>query len=133
MTGLGTAAVAELARVPVRLAQTFDEAGMVRPERGQGGRRTYDLESALAVMVLAELRERGVGPKKLRRVAAALPADLMDMEFAVFDGRTLRTCGYAETLLSLVKPLVGPLWVVALEDKQRRLRLAVVGDLPPVQ
>lgn len=130
---LGTAQVAELAGVSRRTAQVWDERGLVRPWRGKRGEqvvRAYGQREALAVMVLADLRARRLGVGQLKVAAAALERgrpDLETAEFLIFDGRMFYCRNGADAAIALVAALPAPMWLVAMEDKQRRVRLASAG------
>lgn len=122
----GTRTVAELARVTVRALQWWRELGMLEPTRvthGDQALLVYDSRQTLAAMVVADLRQRGVALRELVKAAITLPADLDEPEFLVFDGKTFHDCAEAESALGIAVAQ-GPVWVVELEGKRRRMRIA---------
>lgn len=116
-----TAEVAELAGVSLRQLQVWEEKSVAIASRS-GRARTYSLSQALFVIVLAEIRRRGISFQRLRRLSAAL-RELVDDHgpigqrppthqhaFILTDGRQVqladspnKTC---ELVLNFSRPIV---------------------------
>ena len=69
-----TAEVAKLAGVSLRQLQVWEEKQVVIASRS-GRVRLYTASQAFFVVVLAELRRRGLSFQRLRRISAALRGD----------------------------------------------------------
>jgi hypothetical protein len=126
------AQAAGLAGVTLRVVQAWDQGGLLHPgrrKRGQQSIRIYDEQQLLALMVLAELRARGLARSKaLRRAAAAMLPGLGSAEYILFDGRAFYRRESAESACALAAVLGGPVWLIAMKDKRRRVSLAARGD-----
>jgi DNA-binding transcriptional MerR regulator len=77
-----TAEVARFAEVTLRQLQVWEEKRVAMASRS-GRVRLYSVSEALFVMVLAELRRRGLSLQRLRRLSPALRQVLGDNEVVV--------------------------------------------------
>ena len=117
--------------VTVRILRQWDEMGLLRPARSVrpgsfpgASVRVYNENAAIAAMSLAELRRRNAAPGKLRK-AGAVPSKLLNLSWLIFDVNSCRwwTCRDNEELRESTKQIVGPMFVVDLEQKRSRLAL----------
>lgn len=124
---LTTAQLADLARITKRTAQWWDDKGLVVPVRVQLQAltwREYDEQACLKVLVLADLRRRNIGSMRLRKAARAMPADLTSPEWLLFNGSRFVEC-LRDDIAAVAAEQPGGVWLVELESKQRRVRLAL--------
>jgi DNA-binding transcriptional MerR regulator len=98
--------------VTPRQVQWWCEAGILSPERVAGNRQ-FDEDQVLLAAVVAELRRKGVGLERIRRLHAQLKK-LQD-EYLVLWGHGSKWCP-GRTLIQCVAHAPGPCIVVSLEE-----------------
>lgn len=119
----GTQLAATLASVTPRMAQIWDEQGVLCPNRGARGIRAYSADQVLMLMVLAELHSRGLRGNDLRLMARLWHPEAVVADYLVFDGARLYCCSQPETVLRIGSEIES-FWLVTMEDKRLRLRIA---------
>jgi DNA-binding transcriptional MerR regulator len=114
---MNTIEVQRIARVSFRQLQWWDEQGIVSP-RQNGHRRDYTEADARAVMILAELRRRGL-PLRMARLALQVKAKvaIMPGEYLVGDmaGRWRREITEAGAIAAALKA-IGPVVIVRVPE-----------------
>ena len=125
-----TADVAGLAQVTLRQLQWWDERKVVSP-RHEGYRRSYRLDEALEIAVIAELRRKGVSLQKIRPVLRFLRHEMRgrledvlspDSRFHLLtDGKSVHLEDRHERIIDLLKSARKPMLLVSLGDQVRRL------------
>lgn len=88
-----TAEVAQFAEVTLRQIQVWEERGIAIASRS-GRIRLYTASQALFVVVVAELRRRGLSLQRVRRLTSSLRHTLDDHAVV---GRTLQPCSFILT------------------------------------
>ena len=125
-----TADVAGLAQVTLRQLQWWDERKVVSP-RHEGYRRSYRLEEALEIAVIAELRRKGFSLQKIRPVLHFLRHEMRgrredvlspDSRFHLLtDGKSVHLEDRHDRIIDLLKSARKPMFLVSLGDLVRRL------------
>ena len=125
-----TTDVAGLAQVTLRQLQWWDERKVVSP-RHEGYRRSYRLEEALEIAVIAELRRKGFSLQKIRPVLRFLRHEMRgrledvlspDSRFHLLtDGRSVYLEDRGERIIDLLKSARKAMVLVSLGDLVRRL------------
>jgi len=130
-----TAEVAKLADVSLRQLQLWEERRVAIASRS-GRVRLYTASQALFVIVIAELRKRGLSFQRLRRLSIALRQLLQDHEvvagrrasaFVLTDGRQVQFADSPNKTLELVSNFFRPIVCVNLAnclDRLEKTRLA---------
>ena len=117
----GSGEIARLANISLRQAQWWDERDVVSP-RQVGHRRMYEDEEALTVMVVAELRRKGLS---LQRLRAALRNVRWDRLYASPSRVYLLTDGGMFTFVESDHQKI----ISLFERTERRFYLVCVSDL----
>lgn len=122
--------VAALARVSPRQLQWWDERGVVSPEH-LGHRRRYRLEELIEVLVIAELRNKGLSLQKIRKVLRFLHRELgrrlSDLlrptsdYHLLTDGRNIFLEDSQRKIVDLLKNSRQPIISVCISDQVKRL------------
>jgi DNA-binding transcriptional MerR regulator len=124
-----TAAVAKLADVSLRQLQLWEERRVVIASRS-GRVRLYTASQALFVIVVAELRRRGLSFQRLHRLSVALRQLLEDHDivgyrhtcaFILTDGRQIQFADSPNKTLQYVSNFFRPIVCVNLADCADRL------------
>jgi DNA-binding transcriptional MerR regulator len=121
-----TVAVARLAEVTLRQLQLWEERGVAIASRS-GRVRLYTVSQAIFIVVIAELRRRGLSFQRISRLSSALRALLADHElagmrplapqtFILTDGRHIHFCDSSNKTLELVSNFSRPSVCVNLTD-----------------
>src|SRR5687767_9392846 len=71
----GSDEVCQLARVSLRQLQWWDERKIVSP-RQEGHRRVYDASDVIGMMLVAELRRKGMSLQKIRPVVHSVRREM---------------------------------------------------------
>jgi DNA-binding transcriptional MerR regulator len=124
-----TSEVARFAEVTLRQLQVWEEKRIAVASRA-GRVRVYSVSQALFVIVVAELRRRGLSLQRLTRLATALRQLLEDHEvvgrrhafaFILTDGRQVQFADSPNKTLDLVSNFFRPIVGVSLADCLDRL------------
>jgi len=126
-----TAEVAKLADVSLRQLQLWEERRVAIASRS-GRVRLYTASQALFVIVVAELRRRGLSFQRLRRLSTALRQLLDDQEllgkrpsplhaFILTDGRQVQFADSPNKTIELVSNFFRPLVCISLADCLNRI------------
>ena len=126
-----TAEVAKLAEVSLRQLQLWEERRVALASRS-GRVRLYTASQALFVIVVAELRRRGLSFQRLRRLSTALRQLLDDHEllgkrpsplhaFILTDGRQVQFADSPNKTIELVSNFFRPLVCISLADCLNRI------------
>jgi DNA-binding transcriptional MerR regulator len=126
-----TAEVAKLADVSLRQLQLWEERRVAIASRS-GRVRLYTASQALFVIVVAELRRRGLSFQRLRRLSTALRQLLDDHEllgkrppplhaFILTDGRQVQFADSPNKTIELVSNFFRPLVCISLADCLNRI------------
>jgi DNA-binding transcriptional MerR regulator len=132
-----TAEVARLANVSLRQLQVWEEKGVAMASRA-GRVRLYTASQALFVVVVAELRKRGLSFQRLRRLSVALRQLLEDHDiagrhphscaFILTDGRQVQFADSPNKTIELVSNFFRPIVCVSLVDCLDRLEKTGLVD-----
>ena len=131
-----TTEVAKLADVSLRQLQVWEEKRVALASRS-GRVRLYTTSQALLVVVMAELRRRGLSFQRLRRLSVALRQLVEDHEpvakqppfaFILTDGRQVQFADSPNKTCELVSNFSRPIVCVNLTDCLDRIeKKAVAG------
>lgn len=129
-----SAEIVRLAKVTARQLQWWDERHVVEPERAYGRRRFYSGDQALEVLVVAELRRKGMSLQKVRRVHRHLRRELARSRgldqvaylaqrniCLLTDGRAVAYASESD-MLPILTRATRPMFVVSISDQARRVR-----------
>jgi DNA-binding transcriptional MerR regulator len=130
----GSNEVARLSGISLRQLQWWDEKKVVSPNQ-DGHKRLYQPNEVVEIVVIAELRRKGLPLQKIRRILRFLDRELNKRLETVFRGASelhLLTDGkiaYLEenqdSIINLLKRARQPMYLVCVSDLARRL------DTPP--
>ena len=125
-----TAEVAEVADVSLRQLQLWEEKRVAFASRS-GRVRLYSSSQALFVVVVAELRRRGLSLQRLTRLATAIRQLLEDHDvvgsrhacaFVLTDGRQVQFADSPNKTLELVSNFSRPIVCINLAECVERLK-----------
>jgi DNA-binding transcriptional MerR regulator len=136
--------VAQLAQVTLRQLQWWDERNVVTP-RHEGHKRLYELDRAIEITVIAELRRKGLPLQRIRHLLRLFRQEmsrrceellLPDSEcYLLTDGKSIQLEDRHERMIDLLKSARKPMFLVSLSDQVRRLvgtpRRTPVGEASP--
>lgn len=132
-----TAEVARLAEVTLRQLQVWEEKRVAIASRS-GRVRMYTASEAMFVIVVAELRRRGLSLQRLRRLSPPLRQLLKDHEvvarrarastFILTDGRQIQYADSPNKTLELVSNFFRPIMCVNLGNCLDRLEKTGVAE-----
>jgi DNA-binding transcriptional MerR regulator len=123
--------ISRIAQVSLRQLQWWDERKLISP-RQEGHRRVYLPEEVIEIMVVAELRRKGLALQKTRRVvrflrremAARLEKHLNSMAdgfHLLTDGKSTHLESAPRRIIDLLKNSRDAMWLVSVSDQVRRL------------
>jgi DNA-binding transcriptional MerR regulator len=122
--------LARIAGVSLRQLQWWDERKVVSP-RHQGHRRVYQLEQALEITLIAELRRKGLSLQKIRRLLRFLRREMSRRLRDVLshdppihlltDGKSIYFEHRPEQIINLLKRAREPIFLVCVSDQIHRL------------
>ena len=117
-TRFRTAEVARLADVSLRQLQMWEEKRIALASR-EGRVRRYSVSQALFVMVLAELRRRGLSSQRLRRLSVVVRQALSDhgvhsgrCAFLLTDGKNVQFANSQNQTCEIVSNFFKPILCV---------------------
>jgi DNA-binding transcriptional MerR regulator len=122
--------VARLAQVTARQLQWWDERGLVAPYK-QRHKRLYKPSEAIEIMIMAELRRKGVSLNEIRQVLPSIKRE-MDKRlrtrgeneaelYLVTDMKSIHLEHRVEVLIELYKKARHPLLLVCISDQRKQL------------
>jgi DNA-binding transcriptional MerR regulator len=122
--------VCRMAGVTLRQLQWWDERGILSPQQ-EGRRRLYASSGAIAMMVIAELRRKGVSLQKIRRLTRTVRREIDRRQnellagkaevFLLTDGKTTYLENDAARVIDLLKRSRKPLLLISISDQARRM------------
>jgi DNA-binding transcriptional MerR regulator len=128
--------VIALTGITARQLQWWDERGVVKPER-EGHRRLYSMQNLTEVVVICELRRKGISLQGVRKVMRFLQrefgkglAEIVDRNSDVHlltDGRRLYLETSARQIVDILKNSSQPILGICLSDAVRQVRSDVLA------
>jgi DNA-binding transcriptional MerR regulator len=122
--------VSRIAQISLRQLQWWDERKLISP-RQEGHRRFYLPEQVIEIMVVAELRRKGLSLQKLRRVMRFLQREKIPCVNAVVssrsklylltDGKSTYLEAVAQRVIDRLKQARESMWLVSVSDLVQRL------------
>jgi DNA-binding transcriptional MerR regulator len=122
--------VCQIARVSPRQLQWWDERNIL-PAHQEGHRRVYLPEDVIGIMVIAELRRKGLSLQKIRRVVRGFQREVGrrlsegspgESELHVLtDGKSVHLEDRSARIIELLKKSSRPMLLVSVSDQVRRL------------
>jgi len=122
--------VSRMAKISLRQLQWWDERKLISP-RQKGHRRVYRPEEVIEIMVVAELRRKGLALQKIRCVVRSLRRETAPSVSAVAsnksktylltDGKSTYLEAAPQRIIDLLKNARKPMWLVSLNDQEQRL------------
>jgi DNA-binding transcriptional MerR regulator len=126
----GSGEVCQLAGVTLRQLQWWDERKIISP-RQQGHRRLYIVSDVIGMMVIGELRRKGLSLQKVRRLVSRVRREVERRVDELLSGTSELyflsdgTSSYFEDqparIIERLKNSTKPLAVVSISDMGRRL------------
>jgi DNA-binding transcriptional MerR regulator len=126
----GSDEVCQLARVSLRQLQWWDERKIVSP-RQEGHRRVYDASDVIGMMLVAELRRKGMSLQKIRPVVRSVRREMGRQLDQIVSGKSelyLLTDGtiklfadQSARVIELLKKSRKPLVLVSICEMAKRL------------
>jgi DNA-binding transcriptional MerR regulator len=126
----GSMDVCQLARVTLRQLQWWDERKVISP-RQQGHRRLYAASDVIGMMIIAEMRRKGLSLQKIRRMARPVQReierkldDLLSGKSELYlltDGNTSHFEHQAPQIIERLKNAEKAMSLVSVSDMARRL------------
>lgn len=125
-----TGQIVRMARITPRQLQWWDERKVVQPDHS-GWIRSYTADQALLLLVVAELRRKGLSLQKVRRILRALKKETEGRDILlhlaetqlclVTDGRSIEFADQGK-LLPLLAKARRAVHVVSISDQARRIQ-----------
>jgi DNA-binding transcriptional MerR regulator len=125
-----SADVSRMAGVTLRQLQWWDERNILSPQQ-QGRRRLYEPSGVIGMMVIAELRRKGVSLQKIRRLARTVRREIEKRRSQLLDGKSelfLLTDGKTSSfendparVIEVLKRSRKPLLLVSISDQANRM------------
>jgi DNA-binding transcriptional MerR regulator len=122
--------VCRLARMTLRQLQWWDERGIVSPQQ-LGRRRMFLTSDVLVMMVIAELRRKGVSLQKIRRLVRHIRREIEHRLPELFtggtelllvtDGRSTHFEDQAARVIDLLKRSRKPLLLLSVSEQAARV------------
>jgi DNA-binding transcriptional MerR regulator len=122
--------VCRLARVSLRQLQWWDEREVISPHQ-QGHRRVYVVSDVIGMMVVGELRRKGLSLQKIRRIVRSIRREIerhidklltgKSELYVLTDGRSSFLEDQPERIVELLKNSREPLSLVSVSDQAKRL------------
>jgi DNA-binding transcriptional MerR regulator len=123
--------VSRIAKSSLRQLQWWDERKLISP-RQEGHRRVYLPEEVIEIMVVAELRRKGLALQKIRRVLRFLRREMAarikkhlsspaDGLYLLTDGTSIYLAATPQRIIDLLKNARQPMWLVSVSDQVQRL------------
>jgi DNA-binding transcriptional MerR regulator len=122
--------VSRIAQISLRQLQWWDERKLISP-RQEGHKRVYLPEEVIEIMVVAELRRKGLSLLKIRRVVRFLRRETTPSVSAVAnnkskmylltDGKSTYLEAVPQRIIELLKHARQPMWLVSVSDQVQRL------------
>jgi DNA-binding transcriptional MerR regulator len=122
--------VARIAKISLRQVQWWDERKLISPHQ-EGHRRIYVPENVIEIMVVAELRRKGLSLQKIRRVLRFLRQKLLEPGskhlnsssslYLLTDGKSVHLEEHAGRIIELLKQTRQPMSLVSVSDQVKRL------------
>ena len=127
---LTTSDVSRIAKISLRQVQWWDERKLISPHQ-EGHRRIYLPEDVIEIMVVAELRRKGLSLQKIRRVLRLLRQKLLEPGskrpssssslYLLTDGRSVHLEEHTRRIIDLLKHARQPMSLVCVSDQVKRL------------
>ncbi len=126
-----TSDVSRIAQISLRRLQWWDERKLVSP-RQEGHKRVYLPEQVIEIMVVAELRRKGLALQKVRRVirflrremAPGLQKHLSSPAGGLYlltDGKSIHLESAPQRIIDLLKNARQAMWLISVSDQVQRL------------
>jgi len=122
--------VCRMAGVTLRQLQWWDERGIFSPQQ-EGRRRLYESSGAIAMMVIAELRRKGVSLQKIRRLTRTIRREIDRRQkeliagkpevFLLTDGKGTHFEDDPARVIDLLKRSRKPFLLISISDQARRM------------
>ena len=121
--------VAQVARVSLAQLQWWDERGILSPSR-KGRKRAYLPKHVIEVLVIAELRRKGMSLQSVRRVLRLLrremdewPARVLSGEnlHLLTDGKSVHLENEPAAIIDRLKTARRPMLLISVGDQVKRL------------
>lgn len=122
--------VCRMAGVTLRQLQWWDERGILSPQQ-EGRRRLYETGGAIVMMVIAELRRKGLSLQKIRRLTRTVRREIdrrrgellsgQSELFLLTEGKTSYFEEDVGRVIDLLKRSRKPLLLVSIGDQARRM------------
>jgi DNA-binding transcriptional MerR regulator len=126
----GSHEVCQLAGVTPRQLQWWDEQKILSPLQ-QGHRRMYAAPNVIGMIVIAELRRKGLSLQKIRRTLPGIHREIErklsellnggSQMYLLTDGLSVRFDDKPARIIDLLKHSRKPLTLISLSDAARRL------------
>jgi len=122
--------VCQVTGITARQLQWWDEHALVRAGR-QGHRRAFHPEDVLAMLVVGELRRKGLSLQKIRRLMRRLRQEVARRRdelyesgsecYLLTDGEALYSEAGPQAVVKRLTRERSPMWLVSLSERMRRL------------
>ena len=122
--------VSRIAKSSLRQLQWWDERKLISP-RQEGHRRVYLPQEVIEIMVVAELRRKGLPLQKIRRVVRFLRREMVQRRspvannesglYLLTDGKSTHLETVPQRIIDLLKHARLPMWLVCVSDQVQRL------------
>jgi DNA-binding transcriptional MerR regulator len=123
--------VSRIAQISLRQLQWWDERKLISP-RQEGHRRVYLPEEVIEIVVVAELRRKGLALQKIRRVVRFLRREMTarlkkhlnstaDALYLLTDGKSIYLESAPQRIIDLLKNSRQPMWLISVSDQVQRL------------
>ena len=123
--------VSQIAQISLRQLQWWDERKLISP-RQEGHRRVYLPQEVIEIMVVAELRRKGLALQKIRRVMRFLRREMAPRLqkhlssptaglYLLTDGKSIHLESAPQHIIGLLKNARQAMWLVSVSDQVQRL------------
>ena len=125
-----SAEVSRIAQISLRQLQWWDERKLISPHQ-EGHRRIYLAEEVIEIMLVGELRRKGLSLQKIRRIVRFLhrqmepgqryPVTGKSRLYLLTDGKSVYLEAAPARIVDLLKNARQPMWLVCVDDHAQRL------------
>ena len=129
-----SADVARIAQISLRQLQWWDERKLISPHQ-EGHRRIYFVKEVVEIMLVGELRRKGLSLQKIRRILRLLHRQMEEQGqryavtgkstlYLLTDGKSVYLEAAPAPIIDRLKNARQPMWLVCVSDHAQRVASA---------
>jgi DNA-binding transcriptional MerR regulator len=124
--GYSSTQVSQLTGATARQLQWWDERNLLAPTEKKGHRRGYSVEDVRSVMLILELRKRGISIQQIRTLLGKVSRELSRRPdhgadtYVITDGRHV-SCEPAAHVIQRILKFSKPVWLLSMGEIRQKL------------